>query len=194
MAKIRFSYHRGAIFEGATARPKEAENRTKMVQKCSQNVFKKAFEITFKNGSQKRAFLKPTWHPKGSQDGFSNRPLSDPDGIKNRIDSYIFRRNGPDATETPQKTHFGAQMDQIGSHLHGDPKRCKIGQKIETQRFVPDASGTNRCVSNTRLQNGCSMAAKEDLFHLSDFRRDCFPFCFRSLNSASRLLAVKGFF
>ena len=36
-AKIRFSYHRGAIFEGATARPKEAENRTKMVQKWYKN-------------------------------------------------------------------------------------------------------------------------------------------------------------
>ena len=36
-AKIRFSYHRGAIFEGATARPKEAENQAKMVQKWYKN-------------------------------------------------------------------------------------------------------------------------------------------------------------
>ena len=39
-AKIRFSYHRGAIFEGATARPKEAENRTKMAQKWYKNAAK----------------------------------------------------------------------------------------------------------------------------------------------------------
>ena len=39
-AKIRFSYHRGAIFEGATARPKEAENRTKMIQKWHKNATK----------------------------------------------------------------------------------------------------------------------------------------------------------
>ena len=58
-AKIRFSYHRGAIFEGATARPKEAENRTKMVQKWYKNAaktmqkwdhnrVKNVSEITFK--------------------------------------------------------------------------------------------------------------------------------------------------
>ena len=51
-AKIRFSYHRGAIFEGATARPKEAENRTKIVQKWYKNAAKMHSKKRSRSGSK----------------------------------------------------------------------------------------------------------------------------------------------
>ena len=168
---------------------KRYKHGTKMERKCIQKSIRDHVQKRFAKKSVFEANMAPKRVPRWVLKPSFERPRWDKKPYE--FVHFLEKRSRchRDPSEDPFWSPNGPNWEPFG-----DPKRCKIGQKIETQRFVPDASGTNRCVSNTRLQNGCSMAAKEDFFHLSDFRRDCFPFCFRSLNSASRLLAVKGFF
>ena len=120
MAKMRFSYHRDAIFEHAAGRARRAENDTKMKPNQAK-VEPKSDQKGVGNNVQKRtqneAFWRPSWDPKGSQDGSSNRVFSDPNGTKIRLIRGILWKTGPDAIGSPLDTHFGAQMEPIGLQL-----------------------------------------------------------------------------
>ena len=74
-------------------------------------------EITFKKQARNEAFWKPSWDPKGSQDGSSNRVFSDPNGTKSRLIRGVLWKTGPDAIGSPLDIHFGAQMEPIGLQL-----------------------------------------------------------------------------
>ena len=87
------------------------------MQKWNQNRVKKASEITFKKRARNEAFWKPSWDPKGSQDGSSNRIFSDPNGTKIRLIRGILWKTGPDAIGSLLDTHFGAHMEPIGLQL-----------------------------------------------------------------------------
>ena len=87
------------------------------MQKWNQNRVKKASEITFKKRARNEAFWKPSWDPKGCQDGSLNRIFSDPNGTKIRLIRGILWKTGPDAIGSPLDIHFGAQMEPIGLQL-----------------------------------------------------------------------------
>ena len=74
-------------------------------------------EITFQKRVLNQAFWKPTWDPKGCQDGSLNRIFSDPNGTKIRLIRGILWKTGPDAIGSPLDTNFGAQMEPIGLQL-----------------------------------------------------------------------------
>ena len=74
-------------------------------------------EITFKKAARNEAFWRPTWDPKGSQDGSLIHIFSDPNGTKIRLIRGILWKTGPDAIGSPLDTHFGAQMEPIGLQL-----------------------------------------------------------------------------
>ena len=72
IAKMRFSYHRGAIFEHTAGRARGAENAAKMEPNPCKNgtkIIKNVSERTFKKQARNEAFWRPSWDPRGSQDG-----------------------------------------------------------------------------------------------------------------------------
>ena len=142
IAKMRFSYHRGAIFEHAAGRARRAENDTKTIiyyeaktkQKWSQNRIKKVSEITFQTRIQNEAFWRPTWDPKGSQDGSLIHIFSDPNGttIRLREISLGYQFTGELLNKIPFKT---LSLNLSGSNLWYKAVNFPDGVKLNLPLF-----------------------------------------------------------
>ena len=72
---------------------------------------KKVSEITFQKRIQNEAFWRPTWDPKGSQDGSLIHIFSDPNGTTIRLIRAILEKPGPNAIGSLPESHLRAEME-----------------------------------------------------------------------------------